>query len=185
MEKVWSLCRFLGSVAYYYVAPTPPEYEIIRAHRCPNDGSDEEDITPKLLAWMAYASDDVPAPWGADRLLIEYKFKGDGPYAVYCDDKDQFVFPPENAGVKPVELCVISADVLYSDEEDEDDATDRAAMFAGPDGRWDGRLSLPGIDMKKSKFDPKLLLPPHDRRGKADITISFANGDDIELHVGQ
>ena len=167
MDRVWTLCRFIGSVAYYYITPTPPDFELVYAER------DGKDITPETIARLAYQHNQVPKEKEESRLLLHYKYKGAGPFAIYFDKGEVFEFPPPRIEPsKPIEFCLVSVEV------GEKDITETAGIFAGPDGRWDGRL--PKREGKKSQIDPKLLYP--DLEQGESILISFANGDEIQLY---
>jgi hypothetical protein len=183
--SLWTLVRFIGSVAVYYVTPTPPDFVVVYAE------SHGDDITPDVLSWFAvcYVKDTTDTtskrPW--KDLIIHYKYKGRGPYIVYYDTDDT-PFPPKSLVgkediTKLVENCIISAELsspsssLTSTTTEPLDITERAEMFAGPDGLWDGRL-----DREKPSWDrlDPLIFYPQIKKG--DIaTISFANGDEIQL----
>ena len=165
MDKLWTVCRFLGSIAKYYVTPTPPDFEIVAVE------SDGEDITPGFITWLAFE-------WAADktweagkRFLITYKHKGKGPYQIYFDEGEEITYPPVITEIKPVDLCIISAEVLIEDAEDALDITERAEMLAGPDGKFNGRNVV--------SLDPRLLYSEF-KKGDV-IVISYVNGDEIHI----
>jgi hypothetical protein len=174
MGKLWTYCRFLGSIASYYITPTPPDFELVKAE------CDDEDVTAKLITWIAYGSPPSTKPWPTkSRLVLQYKYKGAGPYLIYFDDGEDFVFPPRNVEeTKPLEFCLVSVEVNKKDEEEPLDITDRGQMFAGPDGKWDDRLKR-GEEERESSIDLKLLYP--DIEEGDEIVISFANGDEIQI----
>lgn len=185
MDKLLTLCRFIGSVASYYITPIPPDFEIIGAE------AGGTDITPELLSWLALQRPENSKPWGdADRLVIQYKYKGNGPFLIYFEPEEEFVFPPEDASkAKPIEYCLVSAELERKDKGEEEeplDISERGNMFAGPSGRWDGRLQprdgLPTTTTeakRKKELDLKLLYP--DIKEGDTVIISFANGDEIQL----
>ena len=171
MDSVWQLCRFLGSVASYYITPTPPDFELVRA-----EGDEKRDLTPQLITWLAvslYSETEMKKPWQDDeRLLLYYRYRGAGPFAVYFDKGDAFVYPPAVEEVKPVELCLVSAEVERAGEII--DLLEEATAFSGPDGRWNGRL-------KQGGFDVKMLYP--DMKEGDKVVLSFADGGDLELSL--
>lgn len=178
MDQLWTLCRFLGSVASYYITPTPPDFEITRAE------ANGTDVTPQLLSWMAMQRPDYNVPWEeSDTLVVEYRYKGAGPFIIYFDKGEEFAFPPGDAALpKPLEYCLVSVEVEREGKEESIDISERGFLFAGPSGRWDDRLpprdGLPN-DRTRKLLDLKLLYP--DIREGDLVIISFANGDEIQL----
>lgn len=168
MDKLWRLCRFVGSVATYYISPTPPDFELTHAE------SFNIDITTKLMAWLV-APDASDQPWPIDkRLLLEYKYKGKGPFLIYFEPGEQFRFPPAVDAVTSLENCLVSVEVSYNDKEDDEplDITKRAEMLAGPDCRWHGRPF--------ETIDKKLFLFKEEEEG-AVITFVFASGNEKQI----
>ena len=179
MDKLWTACRFLGSVASYYITPTPPDFEITHAE------TEGIDITPGLLVWLALQRPEDGKPWNAsDRLVVQYRYKGSGPYLIYFEPGEEFVYPPVDAALqKPLEYCLVSVEVSGNGDGDEPlDISERGNMFAGPSGRWDGRLPpRAGLtSVVKDKGLDLRLLHPNISEGTS-VFISFANGDEIEL----
>jgi hypothetical protein len=176
MDHLWTLCRFLGSVASYYITPIPPDFELVRAEGSGKKGADlseKRDLTPQMLVWLAYYPNGGERPWDDDeRLLLYYKHKGAGPFIIYFDAGDTFSYPPVVEEVKPVEFCIVSAELQRG--EDVVDLTEEAATFSGPDGRWHGRL-------KQGTFDVRLLYS--DIKEGETVVLSFADGGDVELSL--
>jgi hypothetical protein len=181
MDRLWTVCRFIGSVARYYIIPTPSDFELTRAE------CGEVDITPELMSWMALQRPEDGKPWKDEkRLIVEYKYKGEGPYLVYFDKGDPFVFPPADVDLpKTLHHCIVSVEVerldsdSKEDEEEPEDITARGTMLAGPNGRWDNRLMIETETETDRKLDIKLLCP--DMKEGDSIIISLADGDEIRL----
>ena len=165
MDRVWTFCRFLASVANYYITPTPPDFEVVYAE-CKG-----EDITSKLITWLAYSA-SYDKPWDInDRLVMHYKYKGTGPYIIYYNKDDEFTFPPSNiSSTKASETCLVSVEVIVASspmaKDDSIDITETGEMFAGPDCLWHGRLQQGTLDLK--------MLYPDIKIGD-EIVISFAD----------
>ena len=160
MDKFWTLCRFVGSVAVYYITPTPPDFELTQAD------CDNIDITPKVLAWLAMPLTEKS--WPPDkRLVLHYKYKGRGPFITYFDPEEPVVFPPPDIeAIKSVENCLVSAEITVG--EDIIDITERAEMLAGPDGRWHGKT-----------LDKAMLL--EERPADSVVTLLFADGKEMTI----
>lgn len=165
MDGLWTMCRFVGSVARYYMTPTPPDYQVVSAE-C--DGSD---VTPDVISWLAVSGyAHCEQTWPKDkRLVLTYRKKGNGPFVLYFDAGESLVFPPVTSDEAPsLSQCVVSVEVIRSGEDEPTDITDRGLMLAGPDGRWDGRLELP------RRLDPRVLYP--EAQDGDEIAIYFADG---------
>ena len=193
MYRLWSLCRFFGSVAAYYVNPTPPDFQVEQAE------CDGQDATADLLARLAvlYCQPDVSTVWSdSKRLLVRYKYRGAGPFVVYFDAKEKLEFPPlskldepskDASGqplgiVKGVDSCVVSAEIMRSVPDSEEktmaaDVSSIADMLAGPDGKWHKRLDVEAKSW--GTLDP-LVVYPSMLKGDA-LVLSFASGEEIEL----
>ena len=170
--KLWSLCRFVGSVALYYVTPTPLDFELISA-TC-----EDEDITPDVISWLVSRTGMCP---GSDRrVLIEYRYKGRGPYLTF-DLIGGVVFPPENIGDNlDVDDCIVSAEVLPHNPAvtvpREEDVLKRVVSLAGPDGKWAGLIDRANGTL--GTFPPELIYPEFTQGDS--IVITFVNGDVIQ-----
>ncbi len=148
--------------------PRPAEFELVRARLTTHD----EDVTPAIIGWLAFGS----GQWEGvdDRTVIEYRYRGTGPFAIYFDPGETPIFPPLTVdGIKAVDDVVIMAE----SNKDEIDVTDAVNMFGGPDGKFGGRLDDSGLSW--GTFDPKLLHPSLEKGDS--ITISYANGKEVEL----
>ena len=163
--------RYVTTVAAVFLSPEPPPNELVCARLAP-DGTD---VTPLVIGWLATKSVGIEADpaWDLDkRLIIDYKHKGAGPFTIYFDPKEPVVFPPTIDGIKAVDDVIVLAETPRGD-----DVTDLMNKFAGPDGKFGGRIIRK--DATWGTFDPKLIDPAIEKGDSVNIT--YANGDEIEL----
>jgi hypothetical protein len=171
MESLWMLFRYIKSMAVYYWLPEPVDNELISARLV----SDKEDIdiTPLVVGWLAAKSvglDARPA-WPLDkRLIIEYKHRGLGPYAIYYDPGEDVIWPPRISGIKSVGDLIVLA-------ESDGDLTDLMNKWAGPDGKFGGRLRR--TDQSWGSFDAHLILP--DIQEGQSVLVCYANDEQVDL----
>lgn len=166
------LYRYVTAVATTYLSPEPPHVVLVKAVLSPG----EEDVTALVMGWLAGKSVGLdPKPvWSLDkRLILEYQYRGSGPYALYFDVGEEAVFPPNIEGLKPVDDVIIVAENNTSEK----DVTDIMNKFAGPDGKFGGRLDRKSVSW--GTFDP-LLIDDELQKGES-INISYANGEEITL----
>ncbi len=170
MDVVRLLYRYVTAVAVAYLAPDPLEDELVAAHLTPGD----DDVMHLVVGWLAAKSAGLtPKPaWALDkRLVLEYKFKGNGPYAIYFEPGEEAVFPPPHAETMGVD------DVIVMAESPREDVTDIVKKYAGPDGKFGGRIDRK--DASANKFDLRIFDPLLEK--DEVVTISYADGSEISL----
>lgn len=160
-DKVSIAFKFVGSIAAYYVSPTPQEFRLVEVVELPS----KTPVTAQFIPWLA-VSPDHARRWGVD-VLMRYVYKGTNEHLMYFSKDEQIVFPPRGL-VLPMDvgLCV-----LEGMSNSGTDVTKVVNAFAGPDGRWHGRLTTTEETQTLSGIPPSAIL-----EGSESIDVTLVEG---------
>lgn len=133
----------------------PPTVSVVSARRLLTD----EDCTADIIGQLASVEAGLLEALDGD-AIVRYKFMGTGPYSL-CSEMWPPPLPAEEKTVTPLGRQIVAA--FSEGEEEEEDVTEEAVEFAGPDG--------------SGEFPPKLAK----KRGWRKLVINYA--DDSEKTV--
>jgi hypothetical protein len=169
MDIFCMVCRYVAAVATTTARSFKADYVLTRAEHHPG-GDVTRMVMGKLASGGGHMLNDTDKC-----IVIWYTYMGQGPFAVYCNPKETLVFPPFRSRdmIPPSDQIIVAERHTGADDEGED-VTELVMAFAGPDGRFHGRMDL--ANGAEQTFDIGVMCDNWDKSTNT-LELTFATGE--------